>query len=84
MITLDKQDIQNIVLLRRYPEFEKFIALLNRSAEVLAIANAAIKDDTLVKWNQGRVQELIDILKVIRNANEDLQNFKTEARKHVA
>jgi hypothetical protein len=83
MISLDKHDIQNIVLLLRYQEFIKFIELLNKSANALAIGNAAIKDETLAKWNQGRIQELLDILKIIRSASEDLKGFKTEARKHV-
>ena len=83
MICLDKHDLQVIVLLRRNPDFVKFIEILNKAAHAVAIGNAQIKDEVISRWNQGRLQELLDILKIIKNADEDMQGLRTEARRHV-
>ena len=75
MISLDKIDIQNIVILKRYPEFVRFTSLLERAATTLSVKNATIREDIFIHWNQGRVQELLDILNKIRTAEEDLKQF---------
>jgi hypothetical protein len=71
------------MLLKRAPEFKIFLDILNRSINHISITNAICKDDTVMRWNQGRAQELLDIIKVIKNADEELHAFKSEARKHI-
>jgi hypothetical protein len=83
MISLDKQELQVLVSLRRNSDFIKFIEILNRSANALAIGNALTKDDVLTRWNQGKIQELLEILKAIKNADEDLSGYNAPARKHI-
>jgi hypothetical protein len=83
MISLDKQELQSIMLLKTNPDFKVFLDIIVRSITHLSILNASIKDDTLNKWNQGRIQELLDIQKVIKTCNEELHAFRAEARKHV-
>ncbi len=76
MISLDKRDLQDIVILKRVPEFTRFIDIINKSINVLAIGNATIKDEVQVHWNQGKIQELLSVLKVVKNAEEELRQFK--------
>uniref|UniRef100_A0A6H2A3A6 Uncharacterized protein n=1 Tax=viral metagenome TaxID=1070528 RepID=A0A6H2A3A6_9ZZZZ len=83
IISLDKQELQAIVLLKRVPEFKSFLDVLNRSIATLSYSNAMTKDEVISRWNQGRLQELIDITNKIKTADEELHAFKTEARQHV-
>jgi hypothetical protein len=82
--TLDKQELQAIVVLKRTPDFKTFLDILNKSVNVLFISNASQKDEIVARWNQGRTQEILDILNKIKNADEDLRNYKeSEARRHI-
>ena len=83
MISLDKSELQAIVILKRIPEFKQFIDVLSRSISAMSIANAMVKDEVISRWNQGRLQELIDITNKIRTSDEELHAFRTEARQHV-
>jgi hypothetical protein len=76
MITPEKRDLQDIAILKRVPEFMRFIDMLNKSTNFLAISNASIKDETQMHWNQGKIQELLSILKTVKNAEEELRQFK--------
>lgn len=75
MISIDKNDIQNIVILKRVPEFKKLMELIKRRITELSIKNAVIKDEVLMHWNQGRVQELLDIIKEVESADENLRSY---------
>ncbi len=83
MILLDKHDLQVIVSLRRNADFIQFIEILNRSANAIAIGNAKIRSEVSTRWNQGRRQELLDILNKIEKADEDFKQYRKEARKFV-
>jgi hypothetical protein len=84
MISLDKSELQAIVILKRSPEGKTFIDALNRSANFLSLQNASQRDDVQSRWTQGRVQELLDILNKIKNAEEDLRTINPqEARRHI-
>jgi hypothetical protein len=83
MITLDKQEIQAIVILKRVPEFKVFLDVLGRSISNLSYSNAMVKDEVISRWNQGKLQELIDITSKIKTADEELHAFRSEARQHV-
>lgn len=83
IIILDKQEIQAIVILKRTPEFKILLDIFNRSINTLAITNAMTKDEVISRWNQGRVQELLDIVNKIKTADEELHAFNKEARTHV-
>jgi hypothetical protein len=83
MIPLDKQELQTIVILKRVPEFKQFIDILNKSLNALSLKNATVNDEILVRWNQGRIQELLDITKQIKSADEELHSVSKEARKYV-
>ena len=83
IITLDKSELQAIVILKRTPEFKTLLDIFNRSINTLAITNAMMKDEVVSRWNQGRIQELLDILNKIKTADEELHAFNKEARTHV-
>lgn len=83
IITLDKSELQAIVLLKRMPEFKIFYDVLKRSMNLLCVAGVSIKEETQTRWNQGRAQELIDIVTKINTADEELPRFKEKARQHV-
>ncbi len=83
MIALDKNDLQTLVILKRTQEWPRFMDILSRSISVLTIANATIKDEVQLRWNQGKVQELLDIIRQIKTSDEELHKFKTEARQHI-
>jgi len=69
--------------LKRVPEFKAFLDILNREAQVLSYQSAIIKDEIVMRWTQGRFQEINDILSKIKTADEELHAFRSEARKHV-
>ena len=81
MIQLDRQALQNIVILKRNPEFIAFLLLLERAKIAIALSNSRMSDEVMCRWNQGRVQELDDILTKIKTSDEDLKNFNTAPRK---
>jgi hypothetical protein len=83
MIQLDKNELQAIIILKRNPEFKIFLDIFNRSVGALSIINASLKDEVSVRWNQGRIQELLEIIRKIKTADEELHEFRTEARQHV-
>ncbi len=83
MIKLDKQAIQNLVILKRSPEFVTFMNLLEKSKIALALSNARCADDITCRWNQGRIQELDDILSKIKTSDEDLLAFREAPRKNI-
>jgi hypothetical protein len=83
MKLLDKSDLQCIVILKRTPEFPQFMEILNQSLKELALVTTTIKDDVVLRWNQGKSQELLDIIRKIKSADEELHAFKTEARQHI-
>jgi hypothetical protein len=80
IISLDKQELQAIVILKRTPEFKQFIGVLTRELNTVSIKNATIKDDVHMRWNQGHAQILLEILTKIKTADEDLHAFNTVAR----
>jgi hypothetical protein len=83
MITLDKSELQAIVLLKRIPEFKAFLDILNREASTLSYSSAVIKDEVVMRWTQGKFQEVMDLINRIKTADEELHSFRPEARKHV-
>lgn len=83
MIQLDKQELQAIMVLKMIPEFKIFVDILNKESSNLSYSCASTKDEILLRWNQGRYQEILDILTKIKTADEELRSYRTEARKHV-
>jgi hypothetical protein len=83
MIQLEKQELQALVILKRVPEYKTLSDILEKRIRTISLANAIIKDDIQARWNQGRVQELLDLLKMFKTADEELHLFKSEARKHI-
>ncbi len=71
------------MILKRNPDFKIFLDALNRSMTTLFVSNAITKEETVMRWNQGKAQELIDIINKIKNADEELRSFRPEARQHV-
>jgi len=80
MIKLTQQELHAVQLLRTNPEFKIFLDVLNRSAIIAAAQSATIKDEVIMRWNQGRYQELDEILKVVKTSDEELRAFRSSAR----
>lgn len=83
MITLDKQELQAIVVLKRIPEFKQFVDMMTREATNLSYSSAIAKDEIVMRWTQGKFQGLTELLNKIKTADEELHAFRSEARKHV-
>lgn len=70
---LDKTDLYNIVSLKRYKEFNLFMDILAKKANYLSSKCIVTKDDVEARWLQGRVQELLDLMRDIKRADEELK-----------
>ncbi|MDD4877397.1 MAG: hypothetical protein PHQ86_09825 [Dehalococcoidales bacterium] len=79
MVKLTQQELHSITILRTNPDFKVFLDVLNRSAIIAAAQSATIKDEVIMRWNQGRYQELDEILKVVKTSDEELRAFKSSA-----
>lgn len=79
MKKLNRSELETIIKLSAHEEFENFLAILRDSSYLLSVVNSRLKDEVEVRWNQGRVQELLDILKIISEARVDLELLKKQS-----
>jgi hypothetical protein len=81
MKKLERSELEAVIRINANPDFQIFTGIIKDSAYELAIKNSNIQDETQLRWNQGRTQELLDILKKIRDAGEDLDYLRKQVRK---
>lgn len=71
---LDEQALMELARLKNGPLHKALEAELN---EVIA-TQCRLKDETELRWNQGRQQLLFDILEEIENARDRLEKPSTK------
>lgn len=71
----DRRILQAFVALESDRDFQVIKAWLVERREK-ARSNEGIKDDVLMRWQQGRAQELNDIIEAMSTAREVLTKFK--------
>lgn len=60
--------------LEGHPDFQLVVKCLSDRAVTLAFTGCSVVDETQSRWCQGRVQELSEVLDLLRNARIKKQN----------
>lgn len=81
MKKLERSELEAIIAINSNPDFQTFLGIIKDSAYELAIKSSSITDEIQLRWNQGKTQELLDILKKIRDASGDLEYLRKQVRK---
>lgn len=76
MIPADEHVLRAIVRLKGMAEFDVLMKYFNDSYKEQLVMNCTIKDDVLLRWNQGKSQVLGDILTVFDNARNMMDKIK--------
>jgi hypothetical protein len=80
MIQADKKTLEAIISIRSSDEFTLFMKLVDDSIASLHAANITATG-TLLSWNQGRLQELLDIRNLVNNVYETMDQLMTSNNK---
>ena len=81
MKKLERSELESLVSISGNIDFIAFINILKETAHEIAIKNSSVIEEVQFRWNQGRIQEILDILKKIRDASEELEYTRKQARK---
>lgn len=58
------------------PDYKKFLEYLNASLSEIAVESASTKDEVLLRWQQGAMQILQQVITSSVNAPETLRKFR--------
>ncbi len=72
----DRQLLVALSALESDPNFQLVLNWLFSSQEELYQNTSYIKDEVLVRWNQGAVQAVIEIIEVVMNSRQSLDRLK--------
>ncbi len=72
----DRQLLVALSALESDPNFQLVLNWLFSSQEELYKNTSYIKDEVLVRWNQGAVQAVIEIIEVVMNSRQSLDRLK--------
>jgi len=78
MKPLNIKEVELFIRLSNDPDFREFLSIVKESVLILGTINAKIKDETELRWNQGRMQELLDILKKVSDSISDLNDLRKQ------
>jgi len=78
MKPLNIKEVELFIRLSNDPDFREFLSIVKESVLMLGTINAKIKDETELRWNQGRMQELLDILKKVSDSISDLNDLRKQ------
>lgn len=67
---------RDLEALSNNPHFQSVVEFLKQRSTILAYEACGETDPTKMRWVQGRVQELSDLLNQIGDARENLEAFK--------
>jgi C4-dicarboxylate transporter len=81
MKKLERPELEALVSISGNIDFITFTNILKETAHEIAIKNSTIIEEVQFRWNQGRVQEILDILKKIRDAKDELEYTRKQVRK---
>lgn len=84
MKKLNREDMEVILRLKTQEDFILFLGILKESTHLLGIANGLLRDEIDVRWNQGKMQELLDIIKKINDTDTDLEYMRKQAKRQNA
>lgn len=72
----DRQIVAAMATLTAHPDFQKFLEYLNASLSEIANESASTKDEVLLRWQQGAMQILQQVITSSVNAPETLRKFR--------
>lgn len=72
----DRQVVAAMATLSANPDFKKFLEYLNVSLSEIASESASTKDEVLLRWQQGAMQVLSQVITSSVNATETLRKFR--------
>lgn len=72
----DRVIISALSTLKGNKDFEIVRVYLEQSLQDLYRANATTKDEVILRWNQGAIQVLEQLLDMARDARDTLQKFR--------
>lgn len=72
----DRQVVAAMATLTVNPDFQKFLEYLNGSLSEIAAESASTKDEVLLRWQQGAMQILQQVITSSVNAPETLRKFR--------
>ncbi len=75
MKKLERRELEAINRMHGLEDFQTFITILKDSATELSLLNSKVESDVQTRWNQGKVQELLDILKKIDDTTYNLERI---------
>jgi dsRNA-specific ribonuclease len=80
MIQADKKTLEAIISIAPSSEFTLFMKLVDDSIESLHLANVTTMGE-LRSWNQGRLQELLEIRNLVDNVYAMLDQARNDSDK---
>lgn len=86
MKELDESVLRALSSLRYNKDFEVFLEWLRANIADLMKSNSSMKDDILIRWQQGGIQVLVQLLEAIDSVEtslEMLKNHKDRKFEHV-
>lgn len=82
MKNLTANELEVVLRLSLNEDFIKFMEIIRDSSFMLGVNNSKIKDEVEVRWNQGRMQELLDLIKLVKDCKTDLDYlYSKQARR---
>lgn len=72
----DRQVVAAMATLSAHPDFNKFLEYLHGSLNEIASESASTKDEVLLRWQQGAMQILQQVITSCSNAPETLRKFR--------
>lgn len=72
MKTMNVNELELVLRLSVNEDFVKFLEILRDSSYILGVTGAKMKDEVECRWNQGRMQELLDIIKTVKECKMNL------------
>jgi len=78
----DENTLDSVLKLRGVKEFEEFLTYLRTRCDGLAHRSTATPDDLHMKWMQGRVQELREIITAVEQAVNTKRLLQSARQRH--
>lgn len=73
---LDKQTVAALSTLQGHNDFQTFLKYLQLSLEQLRKDSQSTKDEVTLRWEQGAIQTLDQLIDTCNNARETLRKFQ--------